>query len=842
MGDGHNASEIRCTDGLVIPCWQPLHDVSLADKVGRGVVYFLFMAFLFIGVSIVSDRFMAAIEVITSQEREVSIRKPNGDKQIVVVRLWNETVANLTLMALGSSAPEILLSVIEIYARNFTAGELGPGTIVGSAAYNLLVIIAICVSVIPKGEVRKIKHLGVFFVTASWSVFAYVWLYLILCFFSPGVVEIWEGLVTFSFFPATVITAYAADRKIHRFIKKDYRMNRRGVIVQAEGADNMEMVNTELLVLDDVHEDIKQEYITTLKELRQQHPHTDIDVLEKMAHEILLNKGPKSRAFYRIQATRKLMGSGDLMRRISERAQSDLSEVKAELQRESGVTEFSQSGAKVFFDPSKYTVLESCGQFEITVVRSGNIDVPLAVDYTTEDGTAQAGSDYVKVKGTLQFLSGEKEKRITLEVIDDDVFEPDEHFYVRLCAVQPPGTLGSPMLATVIILDDDHGGLFKFEGQNHELVESVGTYNLKVVRCSGARGRVILPYHTEDGTAKAGKEYEEQRGEVIFENNESEKVISLTIIEEDSYEKDVLFYVQLGEPQMSGASLAAEAEKKRPEERTERERIAIMGKPRLGDITRAQIRIKESKEFKNTVDKLVQRANASLLIGTSSWKEQFVEALTVSSSDEDDRKEPSKLDYFMHCLTVFWKLLFAFVPPTGIFKGYLCFVVSIFCIGLVTAVIGDVASHFGATLGIRDGVTAIVFVALGTSIPDTFASKVAAIHDKHADASVGNVTGSNAVNVFLGIGVAWSIAAIYHGIHGKTFNVNPGNLAFSVTIFCTEAVLVIIILLMRRSKVVGGELGGPQCLKYLTSAGFFSLWIIYLLMSTLEAYGVIQGF
>lgn len=33
----------------------------------------------------------------------------------------------------------------------------------------------------------------------------------------------------------------------------------------------------------------------------------------------------------------------------------------------------------------------------------------------------------------------------------------------------------------------------------------------------------------------------------------------------------------------------------------------------------------------NTVDKLVQRANASLLIGTSSWKEQFVEALTVNA-------------------------------------------------------------------------------------------------------------------------------------------------------------------------------------------------------------------
>jgi solute carrier family 8 (sodium/calcium exchanger) len=319
---------IQCSPGLLLPCWEPLEDVAITDKVGRGLVYFLVMVYLFIGVSIVSDRFMAAIEVITSQEREVTIKKPGGERQIVVVRMWNETVANLTLMALGSSAPEILLSVIEIYAKNFEAGELGPGTIVGSAAYNLFVIIAICVAVVPDGEVRKIKHLSVFFVTATWSVFAYVWLYMILSFFSPGTVEIWEALLTFLFFPLTVMTAYAADRKMYKYVKKDYRMNRRGVIVQAEG-DNLEMGSAELLGLDDVHDDIKQEYISTLKELRQQHPHADLGALERMAHEMLLNRGPKSRAFYRIQATRKLMGSGDLLRRISERAQSDLSEIKA---------------------------------------------------------------------------------------------------------------------------------------------------------------------------------------------------------------------------------------------------------------------------------------------------------------------------------------------------------------------------------------------------------------------------------------------------------------------------------------------------------------------------------
>ena len=58
---------------------------------------------------------------------------------------------------------------------------------------------------------------------------------------------------------------------------------------------------------------------------------------------------------------------------------------------------------------------------------------------------------------------------------------------------------------------------------------------------------------------------------------------------------------------------------------------------------------------------------------------------------------------------------------------------------------------------------------------DTFASKVAAIGDETADNSVGNVTGSNAVNVFLGIGIAWSIAAIFHESQGNDFKVSPGR-------------------------------------------------------------------
>merc|ERR1712054_678093 len=225
----------------------------------------------------------------------------------------------------------------------------------------------------------------------------------------------------------------------------------------------------------------------------------------------------------------------------------------------------------------------------------------------------------------------------------------------------------------------------------------------------------------------------------------------------------------------------------------------------------------ESKEFKNSVDKMMQKANNSMMVGSSSWLEQFSDAFTVQADDDDEEdgeegeeKMPSCGDYIMHFLTLPWKLIFAFIPPTAIYDGYPTFVISIFFIGACTAVIGDVAGHLGCFIYLKDGVNAIAFVALGTSVPDTFASKTAAIEDETADASVGNVTGSNAVNVFLGIGIAWTMAAIYWEAQGEVFRVPVGSLGFSVTVFCIEALLAILILLARRSPVVGGELGGPK--------------------------------
>ncbi|XP_041568410.1 sodium/calcium exchanger 2 isoform X2 [Taeniopygia guttata] len=283
-------------------------------------------------------------------------------------------------------------------------------------------------------------------------------------------------------------------------------------------------------------------------------------------------------------------------------------------------------------------------------------------------------------------------------------------------------------------------------------------------------------------------------------------------------------------------------------EEEEARRIADMGKPVLGDNRRLEVVIEESYDFKNTVDKLMKKTNLATVIGTHSWREQFLEAITVSAGDEDEDDEgreerlPSCFDYVMHFLTVFWKVLFACVPPTALLGGWAAFGVSILLLALLTALIGDLAAHFGCTLGLKDSVNAVVFVALGTSIPDTFASRVAALQDPCADASIGNVTGSNAVNVFLGLGLAWSVAAVYWAAQGRAFRVPPGTLAFPVTLFTIFAFLAIGVLLWRRRAPIGGELGGPRAPKILTAGLFLLLWLLYVVFASLEAYCHIQGF
>lgn len=95
-------------------------------------------------------------------------------------------------------------------------GEIGPGSIVGSAAFNLMVINAICIASIPKGEKKGIEKISVYCVTAFWNVFAYLWLLFILLGSSKDEIEVWEGAMTFIFFFILILSAYVFDKELYK--------------------------------------------------------------------------------------------------------------------------------------------------------------------------------------------------------------------------------------------------------------------------------------------------------------------------------------------------------------------------------------------------------------------------------------------------------------------------------------------------------------------------------------------------------------------------------------------------------------------------------------------------
>ncbi|XP_027562691.1 sodium/calcium exchanger 2-like [Neopelma chrysocephalum] len=591
----------RCQPGVLLPVWQP-DEPAAGDKAARAIVYFVAMMYLFLGVSIIADRFMASIEVITSREKEITVTKANGETSVGTVRIWNETVSNLTLMALGSSAPEILLSLIEVCGHRFQAGELGPGTIVGSAAFNMFVVIAVCVYAIPAGESRRIKHLRVFFVTASWSIFAYIWLYLILAVITPGVVQVWEAFLTLLFFPACVVFAWAADKRLlfYKYVYKRYRADpRSGIIigaeaerppkdVEADGGFPAPAALAQTPALPEPPEgsaaspsptpeereldESRREVIQILKDLKQKHPEKELEQLVDAANYVALVHQQKSRAFYRIQATRLMTGAGNVLRKHAAEAARRSPAAPGEDDEEE---EEDEACSRIFFEPCLYHCLENCGSVTLAVACEQGVGAnqTFYVDFRTEDGSAKAGSDYEYSEGTLIFKPGETRKELAIGIIDDDIFEEDEHFFVRLLNLRvgdaegmfeadneehPKGKLVAPLVATVTILDDDHAGIFGFRERSVRVSECQGKVEVTVVRSSGARGTVMVPFRTVEGTARGGGvDYEDASGELEFRNDETAKTLQVKIVDDEEYEKKENFFIELGAPRWLKRGISA---------------------------------------------------------------------------------------------------------------------------------------------------------------------------------------------------------------------------------------------------------------------------------------------
>jgi solute carrier family 8 (sodium/calcium exchanger) len=766
------------------------------------VIYFLTIVWAFTAVALISDVFMTSIEVITSAEKVVIIQDDiTGKKKKFRTKVWNDTVANLTLMALGSSAPEIMLSLIELISNELYAGMLGPNTIVGSAAFNFFMISAVCISALPDGEIRLIEGTKVYACTCSFSLFAYIWLYLVLGVLTPNRVTVLEAVITFVFFPVMVILAYAFDAEV--CFKK--QREREDKVVYAldvtdgrkkSGAYRHSVVQRNL-----VHEDT----VTKIKAmLDSEKESADVDggdgamsadliqkvrtqlradmgnqldsvtedslmrlIISNVEHE---KSGPKSRAHYRVAATRNAFGS--------KKVKSELASDEKLLDSVSKIEDAGPDSKDIHKQPAcefvtdKYSCLEGCGKLMVRVIRSDDsLSFPATVKYKTRGtASAQPGKDYVELDDVLEFAVEEAFKDIAITIIDNDIVEDDKVFHVDLS--EPRCTTGESTIilgecasCAVTIIDDDDPGALDFPQATYTFTEGVDEEAIvQVVRRKGGSGKVWCDFETEEileddcaeGQTPAEPEtnFESKSDNLGFLHNQSSSQIKIPIVNTGSQGKSYKFRIVIKNP--GGEPNAARMD------------INTTGLPRDKgtmnlDHCSCEVVVQSDPEMAKRNQELMDGMKAAKedeKITSGDYKEQFVAAIYCGGSKEE-QAESSWGDFISHLIVLPWKVLFAFCPPAEWGSGYPCFIASLAMIGFVTAFVGDLAALFGCAIGISDGMTAITIVALGTSLPDTFASKQAAVEDPYADASVGNVTGSNSVNVFLGLGLPWTLGAIY---------------------------------------------------------------------------------
>lgn len=764
-----------CGDGLLLAGPEP--------TVGNTIKFTLLLLWSFLGVAVFADLFMLAIERITAQERVQRITLPNGKAHTITTLTWNATVANLTLMALGSSAPEILLSVIEIMTSGFYAGALGPSTIVGSAAFNMLVISAVCVMAIPDGEGRFIKELPVFGITAVFSVGAYVWLLYILVYSSPNVVEMWEGAVTFGLFPFLVWLAFLADQGVLA-----------GMIPRWCSCASF----------------------TEAKDLVRQ-----VKVLDESKFDGAgagARAATNSKAFYRVNAMREISG----FRSIEETA--DLRRALLESMVVGDRQEVNYS--EVYFVSTRIAVRKEDSDASLVIFRTGN---------TRNAARVQAVCSFSPGTPELvEFQPMQTSATLEIELLDEDKAvhkDGQVAFDVTLVPLNKSTRVLKNPKCEVECVSDNHAGVFTLA----EDMITVDEENMKAMftvrRENGTRGTVACDVNTKDGSAVAPSDYIAiEDHTLVFREGEMEKSITVSIVNDGAPESNEWFNVIFSNA-TGGASFSVDCDGG-PDRAVAT--VTIKGQE-MGSITCPPANCDE-------LAFLLGLNLDEVKLTTFAWSHQFAEAVDFEAGS-------GYVAFFIFLLSLPWKLAISFAPPPRMHGGWACFIIVLALIGGLTALIGDLAAHMGCCMGLTPAITAITFVALGTSLPDTFASMSAAVAEEYADSSIGNITGSNSVNVFLGLGLPWLIAAVYwSGVQASSeagyawhdryagepwytpgmpigFAVPAGDLGFSVAVFCVAACACLFTLMLRRA-VIGFELGLKWRIP--TALFFVGLWFAYI--------------
>jgi ELWxxDGT repeat protein len=179
-----------------------------------------------------------------------------------------------------------------------------------------------------------------------------------------------------------------------------------------------------------------------------------------------------------------------------------------------------------------------------TVTLAAAYDQPVTVPYTTANGTATAGTDFLSATNSVTLPAGATSHTVAVSVVADRLGEPDETFVVNLTGTA--GTTVADGQGVGTIRDDEPrisiGDVSRFEGRKGQT--TVLTF---IVRLSAAYDKAVtFSYRTRDGTATtANNDYRAKSGTITFTPGETAKTITIEVKGDSRREADETFYVDL---------------------------------------------------------------------------------------------------------------------------------------------------------------------------------------------------------------------------------------------------------------------------------------------------------
>ena len=213
------------------------------------------------------------------------------------------------------------------------------------------------------------------------------------------------------------------------------------------------------------------------------------------------------------------------------------------------------------FSSPVYSVDEGGLSASITVIRVNGSFGAVSVDYAdVAGGSAIPGSDYTAMNGTLKFADGVTSQVISINVIDDAVYEGNETVNLLLSNVSG-ASLGMPSSAVLTIAENESvppSGSLQFSAPVYSEKENGGTAIITVTRVGGSFGSAGLDYASANISAIADSDYTTASGRLSFADGELSQTFSVELIDDANYEGDETLNLILSNP-TGGAGLGAPA-------------------------------------------------------------------------------------------------------------------------------------------------------------------------------------------------------------------------------------------------------------------------------------------